>query len=107
LPLTRTTFSTSAASSGVPCGDVDRALPDLLGDVEVLGGADDQADAPHVQEEQRQDLQERRLAVLAGDQQHDRAEPERPVGQQLEGVDRQPLLPGQQRRCRRRPWRTR
>ena len=77
-------------------GHVDRAGPRLLGDVEVLRGADHQAGAVDEHPPQRQRLHPRRLAVLAGDHHQHGAEPERAGVVQFERVDEQPPLPRQQ-----------
>jgi 1,6-anhydro-N-acetylmuramate kinase len=78
-------------------GDAHRSLPDLLGDVQILSGADGEGHASHVHEVQRQDLEHGRLAGLTGHEENHRAESERSVRQQLQSVDQEPPLPWEQR----------
>ena len=61
---------------GIFLDEIEAALPDLLGSVEILSGTEDQRNAKRVDEKQGDDLRYDRLAVLAGHQHDDLAEPE-------------------------------
>ena len=79
-------------------GDVDAAAPQLLGDVEVLGGAQRHLHAEHVHGPQAEGLRERGLAVLACDEEDHGPEPEACPGPvELERPDEGFLLPREQR----------
>ena len=79
-------------------GDVDAAAPQLLGDVEVLGGAQRHLHAQDVHGPKAEDLRERGLAVLACDQEDHGPEPEACPGPvELERPDEGLLLPREQR----------
>ena len=85
---------------GVALRQVDAHRPGVLGLLEVLGRAERQVDAQHVQEEQRQNAAHRGLAVLASDLDHHGLVAQVPrrldVTDYLERVDEEPSLPGEQ-----------
>lgn len=77
-------------------GDIDRARPLVLCDIERLRRPDDERSPVDVHAPEGKHLHERALPVLPGDQEDDDAEAERPVRVQFERVDEKPLLPGQE-----------
>ena len=86
----------------VALGFVDRRFPRLLGLREVLRGAQYQRYAENVQEEQREDHGEIRLAILPSNQNKRHAEAKMPVAvklaHDLERVYQQPFLPWERRK---------
>lgn len=76
-------------------GDLDRTRPLLLGDVERLRCADDERCPLGVHAPQGEHLHQRRLTVLAGDEQQDGLETVGAVRVQFERADEQRALPRQ------------
>jgi hypothetical protein len=71
-------------------------VPLLAGEFDLLGGAEDAGAGLHEHAPGADGAFQMALALLAGHDDQDDAEPERPVGHQFQGVDGGPPLPGKQ-----------
>ena len=75
---------------------LDRAVHDLFGRVEILRRPEHEFPLEHVQDEQAEHLRDRRLSGLASHQEQDDLEPKPALRQKLQCMDEEPLLPRKQ-----------